>query len=129
MTPEIAAQRLCTDVMTKKVQPYRIAMHQRNGDERCPSYQFTLQCDEQANTFRICVGQYSDKCPVAYDMFVVAASDDGAKRGDKLRKVAQEGCTVIDGTEKVELPFSVIKQGEHSGNCCGYAWYRIQCFR
>src|SRR5437660_141142 len=76
-------------------------------------------CRADAIEFRVCIGEYEDKCPVSKDaMFGCGTTFDQA---------ATSLCAItVDGQKKVS-PYRVIPQGTHDGNRCGYSWGRIQC--
>ncbi len=71
-------------------------------------------------TFRPCVGQYDDKCPVSHDAWFGC--------GTTPAQMAKQLCTVNypDGTTK-ESPYRYVHQGSHDGNSCGYEWYSLTC--
>ena len=69
---------------------------------------------------RVCVGEdQANGCPVTHDaMFGCGTSFDEA---------AESVCTVTSGGKKSVLPYSIIKQGSHSGGRCGYDWAQVTC--
>jgi hypothetical protein len=69
-------------------------------------------------SFRICIGDASDRCPVGHDTWADCNSNVDAK--------ARSICTFTQD-KKTLLPYQVISQGSHDGGSCGYHWYKINC--
>lgn len=68
---------------------------------------------------RACIGEKN--CPVSVNaMFPCGYTEERA---------GNEICTIYkgDGTKKV-LDHSIVHQGTHGGNKCGYSWFQVTCY-
>jgi len=69
---------------------------------------------------RVCFGEdQANGCPVSHDAMYGC--------GVSIDDVAPQICSVRVNGKRKELPYSVVKQGAHSGGHCGYDWYQLTC--
>jgi len=72
-----------------------------------------------AKDYRLCIGEYDEKCPVSHDVFAGCGADPDI--------VAENTCAITLQGQKKYIPHRLIHQGSHDGNRCGYEWYSIEC--
>lgn len=73
----------------------------------------------EAKDYRLCIGEFDEKCPVGHDVYAGCGADPDV--------VADSTCAISLQGKKTLVPHRLIHQGSHSGNRCGYEWYSIEC--
>jgi hypothetical protein len=73
----------------------------------------------QAAEYRLCIGEFDQKCPVAHSVYAGCGADPQA--------VAASTCAIYLDGQKKSVPYRIVHQGSHDGNRCGYEWYSINC--
>ncbi len=72
-----------------------------------------------AREYRLCVGEFDEKCPVSHNVF--------AGCGANADTVADNTCAIRLQGQLRHIPYRLIHQGSHDGNRCGYEWFSIEC--
>jgi hypothetical protein len=84
-----------------------------------PVVAFQFCFSAAAKDYRLCIGEFDGKSPVAPIVYAGCGADP--------QKVAAETCAIyVEGQPKA-VPYRLIHEGSHDGNRCGYEWYTIQC--
>lgn len=72
-----------------------------------------------AGSYRVCIGDDGNKCPVAHTAFFGCGTTADA--------AAVSLCTVTSGATKTVLPYQIVSQDWHDGGHCGYSWFEVNC--
>jgi hypothetical protein len=64
-----------------------------------------------AQEYRLCIGEYPQKCPVKYDQYSYC--------GASADVVAAKICRA--------MKYRLVHLGTQGGNKCGYEWYLVEC--
>jgi hypothetical protein len=83
----------------------------------CTLFILASVCSADAQTIRICLGQYETRCG-PHDLFLECGAD--------VQKTAQQICSV-QGPNPRQLDFSLTKGSDVGGNRCGYAMFLLIC--
>lgn len=70
---------------------------------------------------RACIGEYDNECNFSHDVFFPC--------GTSFEAAARSICTVVvSGGQRKVLQYEYAREGQRSGNACGYQKFLVTCY-